>query len=290
MDEIMDIIKKNQEKWNECAESGEHYTVPWLNMNMDLINQFANGELSGLKKPYGKMNHPTLLKIRKLLYSNLKGKKVLCLASGGGQQSVLFSLLGADVTVADISQGQLNGDIQAAEHYGYTVRTVLCSMTDLSVFKDESFDIVHQPVSICFVPDVTPVYKEVYRVLKKGGMYQVDHINPATYPTSLDNGIDGWDGTGYRISSPYIGGALRIDENGNENMTNGEMDGEYRHLFIDMFCTLTSTGFQIKYIWEDERNMVEKTSDQEEIVPGDESEEAGFFVVQRYIKIVSSKQ
>jgi ubiquinone/menaquinone biosynthesis C-methylase UbiE len=289
MDKISDIIKKNQKDWNERVVSGEQYTIPWLNMSMDLINQFANGELSGFNKPYGKIKNPILIKIRKLLYSNLKGKRVLCLASGGGQQSVLFSLLGADVTVADISQGQLNGDIQAAKHYGYSVRTELCSMTDLSVFKDESFDIVYQPVSICFVPDVTPVYKEVYRVLKKGGLYQVDHINPATYPTSFDNDIDGWDGIGYRISSPYIGGALRIDENGNENMTTGEVDGEYRHLFIDMFCKLTDTGFQIKYIWEDERNLVEKTINQEEIVPTDETEVDGFFVVQRYIQIVSTK-
>lgn len=289
MDKVSDIIKKNQRFWDDRVESGEQYTVPWLNLNIDLINQFANGELSGFNKPYGKMNHPTLIKIRRFLYSNLKGKKVLCLASGGGQQSVLFSLLGADVTVVDISQGQLNGDIKAAEHYGYTIKTVLCSMTDLSVFNDETFDIVHQPVSICFVPDITPVYKEVYRVLKKGGLYQVDHINPATYPTSLDNDIDGWDGIGYRIGSPYIGGALRIDENGNENMTNGEVDGEYRHLFIDMFCKLTDTGFSIKYIWEDERNLVDKTINQDEIVPTDLSDEDGFFVVQRYIKIAASK-
>lgn len=289
MKELSEIIKKNQKDWNERVESGYQYTVPWLNMNMDLVNKFANGELSGFNKPYGKMSHPTLIKIRKSLYSNLKGRKVLCLASGGGQQSVLFSLLGAEVTVVDISQGQLNGDIQAAKHYGYNIKTVLCSMTDLSVFKDESFDIVNQPISICFVPDVAPVYKEVFRVLKKGGLYKVDHINPATYPTSLDNGIDGWDGIGYRISSPYIGGPLRIDENGNENMTNGEIDGEYRHLFIDMFCKLTDTGFQIKYIWEDERNLVDKIINQDEIIQSDEKEDGGFFVVQRFIQIISRK-
>ena len=52
----------------------------------------------------------------------------------------------------------------------------------------------------------------------------------------------------------------------------------------------TLLGFQIKYIWEDERNLVYDAPDvQEDIVPGDESEIAGFGIVQRFIQIVSTK-
>jgi len=289
MAELQDIIKKNQEHWDHEVKSGGHYTIPNLNLNAELLKKFANGELLFWDEPYAKTNNPILEKIRKYEYSDLKGKKVLCLASGGGQQSAMFSLLGADVTVVDISQGQLNGDIQAANHYGYAIKTVLCSMTDLSVFDDSSFDIVHQPISICFVPDVAPVYNEVYRVLKTGGMYHVDHINPSTHPASYENDIDGWDGIGFRISSPYIGGPLRIDENGHENMTSGEIDGEFRHLFIDMFCKLTEVGFQIKYIWEDERNLVTALNPHKEILPCDGSYASSFSVVQRYINILSNK-
>lgn len=59
-------------------------------------------------------------------------KKVLCLASGGGQQSVAFALLGADVTVLDISPSQLERDRKAAEHYGIKVHLVQgdCSTMD----------------------------------------------------------------------------------------------------------------------------------------------------------------
>jgi hypothetical protein len=133
------------------------------------------------------------------------------------------------------------------------------------------------------------VYKEVFRVLKKGGKYHVDHINPATHPASYDNDIDGWDGVGYRISSPYIGGPLRIDENGNENMTTGEVDGEFRHLFLDIFCKLTEAGFQIKYIWEDERNLVTALNPLNEIKPSDGEYDSSFSVVQRYINVLSTK-
>ena len=289
MDELQNIIAKNQALWEKEVEAGEHYTIPDLNLNTNLLKKFANGELLFWSDSDAKINNPMLKKIRQYEYANIKGKKVLCLASGGGQQSAMFSLLGADVTVVDITQGQLNGDIQAANHYGYTVKTVLCSMTDLSVFYDETFDIVHQPISICFVPDVAPVYKEVFRVLKKGGMYHVDHINPATHPTSYENDIDGWDGIGYRIGSPYIGGSLRIDEKGNENMLCGEVDGEHRHLFIDMFCNLTEAGFQIKYIWEDERNLRDEIIELYKRNQNEESYDSSFSVVQRYLNILSVK-
>jgi ubiquinone/menaquinone biosynthesis C-methylase UbiE len=289
MNELQDIIKKNQQMWEEEVEAGKQYTIPNFDLNIDLLRQFANGELLGWDDEYGKNNNALLKKIRQYEYADIKAKKVLCLASGGGQQSAMFSLLGADVTVVDITQGQLDADIKAANHYGYTVKTVLCSMTDLSVFEDEYFDIVHQPISICFVPDVALVYKEVFRVLKKGGLYHVDHINPATHPTSYDNVIDGWDGIGYRISSPYIGGPLRIDEKGNENMISGEVDGEFRHLFIDIFCKLTEAGFQIKYIWEDERNLVTAFNTLGEIKPSDGEYDSSFSVVQRYINVLSTK-
>ena len=287
MSELQDIINKNHAMWENEVESGGDYTVPDLTLDKETLTKFADGEL--LFWHGTPTNNPLLKKIRQYEYGGIKGKKVLCLASGGGQQSAMFSLLGADVTVVDISHGQLNGDIQAASFYGYTVKTVLGSMTDLSMFDDEYFDIVAQPISICFVPDVAVVYKEVFRVLKKGGMYQVDHINPATHPTSYENGMDGWDGIGFRIASPYIGGPLRIDENGNENMTTGEVDGEFRHLFIDMFCKLTETGFQIKYIWEDERNLVTAFNPQAEIQQANSSYDTGFSVVQRFINVLSIK-
>ena len=290
MNELQDIIKKNQQMWEEKVEAGEHYSIPDFDLDVDLLRQFADGELLGWSEKKGKNNNPLLKKIRQYEYANIKGKKVLCLASGGGQQSAMFSLLGADVTVVDISQGQLDADIKAANYYGYTVKTILCSMTDLSAFEDDYFDIVHQPISICFVPDVALVYKEVFRVLKTGGKYHVDHINPATHPVSFENDMgDGWDGIGFRIASPYVGGSLRIDEKGNENMVSGEVDGEFRHLFIDIFCKLTEAGFQIKYIWEDERNLVTAFNTLGEIKPSDGEYDSSFSVVQRYINVLSVK-
>ena len=54
-------------------------------------------------------------------------------------------------------------------------------MSNLSVFDDESFDIIFHPVSNCFVPDINKVWKEAYRVLRYGGSLLSGFANPVLY-------------------------------------------------------------------------------------------------------------
>ena len=86
------------------------------------------------------------------------GKNVLCLASGDGQDSVAFGLLGAKVTLLDLSDVQLEYDRQGAAHHGLSVTTIHGYLRDLSVFPDEAFDVVWQVYSDNFVPSVESVW------------------------------------------------------------------------------------------------------------------------------------
>lgn len=52
-------------------------------------------------------------------------------------------------------------------------------MTEPLPFDDESFDLIFHPVSNCYIENVFPVWKECYRVLRKGGILMA----------GLDNGI-----------------------------------------------------------------------------------------------------
>lgn len=106
------------------------------------------------------------------ILTDVDDKDVLCLASGGGQQSAVFGLLGARVTVVDLAQGQLAGDREAAAHYGYEVTTIQADMRDPSCLDDESFDLVFQATSMGYVPHVREVYSQVARVLRSGGLYR----------------------------------------------------------------------------------------------------------------------
>jgi SAM-dependent methyltransferase len=93
---------------------------------------------------------------------------------------VLYAVAGAKVTVVDLSAEMLKQDVEQARRRNLTVQVFERSMHDLSVFSEACFDIVHQPVSTCYVPDVTAVYGEVARVLRDGGLYISQHKQPAS--------------------------------------------------------------------------------------------------------------
>ena len=102
-------------------------------------------------------------------FGNLKGKRVLGLASGGGQQMPIFAALGAECTVLDYSEKQIESERIVADREGYEITIIRADMTKRLPFDDASFDLIFHPVSNCYVEEVLPIWKECYRVLKQGG-------------------------------------------------------------------------------------------------------------------------
>src|SRR5262249_27534878 len=149
----------NQKRWNALVQANALFSRPALELDAEQARENVD--------PEGRLG-------------KIQGSRVLCLASGGGQQSAAFALLGAEVTVLDISEGQLTRDQQVAEHYHITIKTVPGDMRDLSAFAEASFDIVWQPYSLNFVPDARAVFHEVARVLRVGGIYHMQCANPFT--------------------------------------------------------------------------------------------------------------
>lgn len=175
------IAAYNRERWNALAGARCEYTRPFLQMNPAEAQAWVDAL-------------PTL---PRLGMSQLAGKSVLCLASGGGQQTAVFGLLGATVSVLDLSDTQLERDRKAASHHGYPLRTEHGDMRDLSIFADNSFDLVFHPYSINFIPDPRPVFAEVRRVLRPGGIYHLDFANPFWTFEESD-----WQ-DGYPLKRPY---------------------------------------------------------------------------------------
>lgn len=114
------------------------------------------------------------------LPESVAGLDVLCLAAGGGWQSILYAAAGARVTVVDLSPAMLRLDEREAKRRGYVVTLIEGSMDDLHMLPDARFDIVHQPVSTCYVPDIEGVYREIARVVRDGGIYISQHKQPTT--------------------------------------------------------------------------------------------------------------
>jgi ubiquinone/menaquinone biosynthesis C-methylase UbiE len=69
----------------------------------------------------------------------------------------VLAAAGATVTVFDNSPRQLGRDEEVAAREQLVIRTVLGDMRDLSAVPDASFDVVFNPVSNVFCPDLPPV-------------------------------------------------------------------------------------------------------------------------------------
>ncbi len=114
-----EIAKYNRERWQALADADALFTRPNLDLTPASAREFLDAEG---------------------MLGEVAGKEVLCLASGGGQQSAAFALLGANVTVYDLSEAQLERDKQAAAHYHIAIKTVQGDMRDLSALLSASFD------------------------------------------------------------------------------------------------------------------------------------------------------
>lgn len=109
-----------------------------------------------------------------------KGCKILGLASGGGQQMPIFAALGAEVTVLDYSERQLEKEVMMSKKEGYNIRIVRADMTEKLPFEDGEFDLIFSPVSFVYVEDIEPIFKECYRILRPNGVLLC----------GLDNGVN----------------------------------------------------------------------------------------------------
>ena len=170
-----DPAAHNRKAWDSLVAKGNRWTQP---VSREAIAAARKGEWGIVLTPEKPIPRNWL--------DPVEGKKVLCLAGGGGQQAPILAAAGADVTTLDNSPGQLEQDQVVAKREGLTIGSVLGDMRDLSAFEDGSFDMIINPCSNSFVPDVNPIWKECHRVLKVGGSLMVGFISPITHIFDYD--------------------------------------------------------------------------------------------------------
>ena len=174
----MDIRGHNRAAWNAEVRRGNPWTVP---VEPGIVAAAREGRWGILLTP----TKPVPMD----WFPRLEGAEVLCLASGGGQQGPILAAAGARVTVLDNSPLQLEQDRGVAEREGLGMALVEGDMRDLSVLRDEAFDLIVHPVSNVFVPSVLPVWREAYRVLKRGGALLSGVTNPVRFLFDEDESV-----------------------------------------------------------------------------------------------------
>src|SRR5215210_4584845 len=96
------------------------------------------------------------------------GKKVLDVAAGTGNASIVAAQTGADVTASDLTPELLEAGRARAETEGVTLEWAEADAENLP-FDDESYDVVMSSIGAMFAPRHQEVADELVRVCKPGG-------------------------------------------------------------------------------------------------------------------------
>ncbi|SFS94666.1 class I SAM-dependent methyltransferase [Sphingobacterium wenxiniae] len=172
----MDIVNYNRTAWDNYVDKNDRWTIPVTEQDLENARKGIWDIVLTPKKPVPHHWFPAF-----------KDLKLLGLASGGGQQGPVLATLGADVTIFDNSPKQLQQDKNLSDEYQLGIKTLQGDMRDLSVFADESFDLIFNPCSILFVDDILTVWRECFRVLKPNGILMTGLMNPMGFQIDEEN-------------------------------------------------------------------------------------------------------
>jgi SAM-dependent methyltransferase len=100
---------------------------------------------------------------------DVRGKYLLDLGCGAGENSVYFAQAGARCVAADYSPGMVEVALQLAEKNGVQIEGKAANAMALN-FPDNCFDIVYAANLLHHIPEPKVALQEMHRVLKPGGI------------------------------------------------------------------------------------------------------------------------
>jgi len=234
------IVNHNSLVWDQFAKAEGDWSKP---VSQEVIDQAKQGNWSVhiTKTP---LNEDWLPK-------NIEGKKVLCLASAGGQQAPVLAAAGAIVTVYDISEGQLNKDRLVAKRDNLTIVTEQGDMRDLSIFAAETFDYIISPISNLYIPELTALWNECYRVLKTKGVLLTSFYNPILFVFERDQLLEKQGLVKPKYTLPYSDQTSLKSHEYEKKLSSGEAI-VFGHTLTEQIGKQINAGFSIAGFYEDE--------------------------------------
>ena len=223
-----DINAETIDRW---VENGWEWGVP---ISQEQFRAAVSGDWQMLLTP--------VKPVPREWFPPLRGTKVLGLASGGGQQMPIFAAQGAECTVLDYSERQLESERMVAAREGYAIEIVRADMTKPLPFPDASFDLIFHPVSNCYIEDVQHVWDECFRILRPGGLLMA----------GLDNGFNflfgDEDEQEIRYSLPF--NPLR-DPKLMEDLRQTDSGVQFSHTLEEQIRGQFQAGFRLLDLYED---------------------------------------
>ena len=234
----MNIREHNSTAWDKLSDENIEWSVP---VSSEEIERARRGEWEIILTP--------IKPVPREWFGDVRGKDILCLASGGGQQVPILAAAGANVTSFDNSAKQLEKDRFVAERENLEIRTEQGDAADLSRCADESFDLIFHPCSNCFMAELQPIWNECYRVLRPQGVLLSGFNHPFVY--CFDRNAEEEKGVlEFRHKIPYSDSACLTEEELAKILDAGE-PLEFSHTLDEQIGGQIEAGFLIGGFYED---------------------------------------
>lgn len=239
-DAFVDVFRANRAAWDRAAAQGNPYTIP-----------ASAGGLAETRQGRWQICVSDTKPVPREWLGEVAGRRILCLAGGGGQQGPILAAAGAQVIVLDASTGQLEQDRAVADREGLELTTIQGDMANLSMFDNEEFDVIVNPVSTLFVADLAPVWSECRRTLRPSGTLITGFLNPDEFvfdPDALDDRGEFI----VRYPLPYIEHEVLTETEAAARRAAGQMF-HFSHTMEAQLGGILHAGFAITGFYEDRR-------------------------------------
>ena len=227
----MGTLENNRDAWDRIAAENERW-----------FKSLTPEEINSARAGRWKLKLTPTRDVPVAWYGgDIRDRNVLCLAAGGGQQAPLLAAAGAKVTVLDFSHEQLERDLHAARKFGLNIQTIQADMADLSEFTSDPFDLIINPTSVCYIPEVEPVWQHSFRLLKNGGRFLSGFMLPHNFifdPLSRDRGT-----LNVAYSIPYSD--LDLPDEVQERLLSPIRPVEFGHSLTHLIGGPLRVGFQL---------------------------------------------
>jgi SAM-dependent methyltransferase len=181
------------------------------------------------------------------LCGEVRGKRVLELGCGAGENAVLFAKQGAHTIALDSSHAQLSLARALAEAQETRVEWHESDAADLAFLRADSIDLAFSAGMLSEVEDVDRLFRQVHRVLRPGSAFVFAYEHPLALCVDRDERSEG--------ALPL--GRLEVRRSYYDlGPIEGQRDGEKLTLWprtvADVFAALHRAGYRIDALLEPE--------------------------------------
>ena len=173
------------------------------------------------------------------LLGDLKGKRVLELGCGGGQNAVAFAKQGAISIGVDLSAELLAHARRLAEREDVRVELRHGDMADLAFVRADSVDLVFSADAFSYVEDLHRVFRQVHRVLRTGSPLVFSLPHPAYQMIDADH-----------PDLPLLVRRSYFDREPIEVERFGTVFTEYHHSIAELHTALVRSSFSVDTVLE----------------------------------------